>query len=97
MNGNFYELSDTLFAWRRALMPHEKTGIFLSERDVRNFNETLYACAALATSHEHEISRYRWNLQTRAERVARETVLSEVTRPGTNLVLFQPSFMQFSA
>lgn len=92
MDADLYELSDTLFAWRRALLTHETHGVFLTPADVRNFTATLYACGALALNREHEISRHRWNGMGRSDDKTRRALLDELYRPDTNLVLFKPDF-----
>ncbi|WP_418459799.1 hypothetical protein ACNT8L_04670 [Brucella intermedia] len=94
MDADLYELSDTLFAWRRAFLTHETHGVFLMPKDVRAFNATLYACGALALSREHEISRHRWNGMGRSDDKTRQALLDELYRPNSNIVLFKPDFTQ---
>ena len=94
MSDNLYELSDTLFAWRRSFLKYEQDGLFLTPENVRRFNATLYASGALALAREHEISRHRWNGLGRSDDKTRQALLEELFRPDSNLVLFKPDFMR---
>lgn len=97
MSDNLYELSDTLFAWRRAFLPHETHGVFLMPADVRTLSATLLTCGTLALSREHEISRHRWNGMGRTDDKTRQALLDELFRPNSNLVLFKPDFARHAA
>ena len=94
MSDNLYELSDTLFAWRRAFLKYEQDGLFLTPENVRRFNATLLASGTLALAREHEISRHRWNSIGRTDDRTRQALLDELFRPDSNLVLFKPDFMR---
>ncbi|NVM42694.1 MULTISPECIES: hypothetical protein [Brucella] len=92
MDADLYELSDTLFEWRREFLRYENQGVFLTPADVRAVTATLYGCAALAMNREHEISRHRWNGMGRSDDRTRQALLDELFRPDSNIVLFKPDF-----
>jgi len=92
MDADLYELSDSLFALRRSFLKYETQGVFLTPADVRNFNAMVFDCGALAMKREHEISRHRWNGMGRSDDKTRQTLLDELFRPDTNIVLFKPEF-----
>lgn len=90
MSDNLYELSDTLFAWRRAFLKYEQDGLYLTPENLRRFNATLLASGTLALAREHEICRHRWNGMGRTDDRTRQALLDELFRPESNLVLFKP-------
>ena len=82
-----YDLSEGLFALRRLLTGHRRSGIFLDATAVLAIVDQLKHFSFMAQKLEHEIGRYRWN-EARAQHLAAEAQPATPVQPAGNVAPF---------
>ncbi|WP_054309994.1 hypothetical protein [Mesorhizobium sp. 1M-11] len=83
------ELSDGLQQLKRLFVDYQHEPRVLEPDDARIIQQCIELCYARARELENEVSAKRWNDEARRDRlVEMDRILSEIQRPGTNVMLF---------
>ncbi len=83
------EVSDGLAELSKLLADYEHEPRVMQPDDASTLRACLKVLRNAARRLENEVSQKRWNAEAKHDRIVEtEVILSEVTRPGTNVLLF---------
>lgn len=97
MTDKLYDVSNRLFLLRRDFMPHEVDGVSMSGNDVRLLNALLFDLGREVLAVAHQVTGYHWPNTREIDLPINAQLMNELSRPGSNIVLFKPDLARREA